>query len=165
MKKLLLFIFLFQGLLLPCSGEEETAQLRITASILPRAALDATSGTLSFLSSGDEMSSLIPAAENEIEITVKLRITKPDRVSLTVSVPDDLIDPNTGNRIPVDSIHWSVPGQKGLSGKLTKGAPQVVAQWDRSGLWKLRINFFLEKKDNYVAGNYHQKMVFSLVSL
>jgi len=165
MKKLLIFIILFQWLLFPCSGKEDTAQLRMSASILPRAVLEVSAGTLSFFSAGEDMSLLIPAGENEIEIIVRLRMNQPDRVSLAVVVPDDLLDPSTGSRIPVDSIHWSVPDQKGLSGKLVKGVPQVVTQWDKSGLWKCKINFFLENREEYVAGNYTQKIIFSLLSL
>lgn len=164
MKKLLLLLITFSLVIHPCLGQKETSRLRISASVLPRTALEIDSGTLSFISTGDVINSMIPAAENEIEITVKLRLKNPDKVSLTVSIPDDLVDPGTGNRIPAENVHWRISGQNEHSGKLAKGIPQIVAQWNKSGLWRCRISFFLEKSEDYIAGNYGQKIIFSLMS-
>jgi len=158
---LLIFLLIFIS---TCLVGQERKELRISATVSPRAVLELNAGAINFSCVDPSIDSLIPAHENEIEVTIRLRIRPEEKVSLMIIAQDDLVDLTTGKKIPVSNINWKSFSDSVRSGILNKTVPQIVGQWNKSGVWRCRINFFLANKENYEPGNFTQVITFSLIS-
>ena len=118
---------------------------------------------LTFPSADPDVTPEIPAAENPVSVSVKVRGAVTTITDLTATAAGDLI--SGADIIPIDRVRWIAAGQGFVSGSLKAYDPQLVGQWfgkrtDVTGT----LSFRLQNSWQYASGFYSQVVVYTLVS-
>ena len=119
--------------------------------------------TLTFPSADPDVTPEIPAGENPVTVSVKVRAAATAIIDLTATAAGDLI--SGADIIPIDRVRWIAAGQGFVSGSLKAYDPQLVGQWfgkrtDVTGT----LSFRLQNSWQYASGFYSQVVVYTLVS-
>jgi len=119
--------------------------------------------TLSFPSADPDLTPEIPALENPISVSVRVRGASTTITDLTANAAGNLI--SGSDIIPIDRVRWTAAGQGFVSGNLEAYDPQLVGQWfgkrtDATGT----LSFRLQNSWQYATGFYSQVVVYTLVS-
>jgi hypothetical protein len=109
----------------------DTKSVRLMAKIERAAKLIVESNTITFLNMNPDQTKQVPAVENDIKITVKVRTASTDPVTLSMIADGDL---GAGSEIiPIENITWQAFGEGFISGTMSKSTVQKAGSWKASG--------------------------------
>ncbi len=155
---------LFFLLLLPIFlNSQENQEVRLNAFVESRCKVEVSTHLISFTRVNPDVERLIPQNEAPLQVTIKITTIPGEKVHLRVQAEDDLVDPNTGQRIDINNIIWKATG-KGFKkkGRLNKLTTQKIGSWNKSGIWNGTLTFYLENKLTYAPGVYRTVVTFTI---
>ena len=132
------------------------------AKIERAAKLIVESNKITFLNMDPDQTKQVPAVENDIKITVKVRTATAGPVILSMIADGDL---TAGSEIiPIENITWQASGQGLISGTLSKSTVQKAGSWKGSGVREGALRFYLNNSWNYQRGEYQVTLSYTLTT-
>ena len=139
-----------------------TKSLRIMAKVERAAKLIVESNKITFLNMDPDEIKQVPAVENDIRITVKVRTASTGPVTLNVIADGDLAAGS--EMIPIENVTWQASGQGFVSGTLRKSTVQSAGSWKGSGVREGALRFYLSNSWNYQRGEYQVTLSYTLTA-
>lgn len=146
-------ILLFSCGFLSGTGQERS-EVTINAAVESRCKIEVSTSSVSFTRLSPDEQKVISQNEVPVEITIKATVRKNQRIYLRIRGLSDLVDAQTGQKIDVSNISWEATGSGFTSGQLHLN-PRLIGSWNRSGVQKGTITFYLQNRPDYVPGVYH----------
>jgi hypothetical protein len=104
----------------------------------------------------------IPAAENAVTVSSRVRTGSASVSTLTCLANGDLVD--GGNSIPISNVTWTSTGSGYVNGTMDNSVAQSAGSWTGSGLNAGTFNYFLANSWAYSIGNYTQTVLYTLTA-
>jgi hypothetical protein len=137
----------------------------INATVAARARLTITPTTINFPDADPDVVNPIPANENAVDFSAKVRTGPTGAVTLTCLANGDLTDGGTGATIPIAGVTWTVAGGADfVPGTMSSAASQNVAGWTGPAQKNGQLNFFLANDWSYAVGSYTQTVDYTLTA-
>jgi hypothetical protein len=130
-------------------------EVRIGAQVESRCKLALSTNLVSFTRVSPDIESLIPQNEFPLEVTIKTTLRQGERIYLRIQAEGDLIESKTGQKIDANNISWKVSGMGFRAASLSSTSSKAFGVWERSGIWKGTITFYLKNRLDYAPGTYH----------
>lgn len=137
--------------------------IELNASVDSRCKIEISSNSLSFTRVRPDVERLISQNEPSVSVTIKTTTKPGEKVYLRIMAEDDLSD-QRGHKIEVSNLSWKSSGQGFKNGKLNTHHPQKVGQWNKSGVWRGTLTFYLKNKKDYAPGVYNVRINLSVSS-
>jgi len=165
MKRLSLILVLVSSLLLMAGGAfaqvTDTATLVINAAVASRADLILEVGTINFPDADPQTVPSIPATENTVDVTVRVRTGSASAVTLTHQAAGPLS--NGTDTIAISNVTWTAAGDAGfVGGTMSSGAPVTAGTWTGPGNRSGTFSYFLANSWAYALGNYTVSSTYTL---
>jgi hypothetical protein len=144
------------------AGDRATASLTINASVNARAKLTLSTSSINFPDADPDTTPLIPAAENAVNVTVKVRTRSVSTATLTHQAAGKLTSGR--DSIPIPKVTWTATGTGFSSGTMSSTAARKVGIWSGSGSHSGTLNFSLANSWEYATGTYTASSTFTLIA-
>jgi len=154
-KKRSLVLVIGLGLILIAGGvfaASDSKPLTINAEVSDRASLTLEVATINFPDT-DPDTTPIPATENSVDVTVKVRTGSASAVTLTHQAAGDLTNPAL-DAIPIGSVTWTATGGGFQAGTMSSTVAQTAGSWTGPGNRSGTFSYFLVNSWNYAIGSY-----------
>jgi hypothetical protein len=125
--------------------------LTINAQVSDRASLTLEVATINFPDT-DPDTSPIPATENSVDVTVKVRTGSASAVTLTHQAAGNLT--SGSDTIPIGNVTWTATGGGFQGGTMSSTVPQTAGSWTGSGNRSGTFSYFLVNSWDYAIGGY-----------
>ena len=103
--KIFIAILIFTLFIIPFNLKaDEIQEIRINARVESRCKIEVSTNLITFTRVNPDIERLIPQNEPPIEITIKITTRRNEKVHLRLQAVDDLIDPNTGQKLSLIHI-------------------------------------------------------------
>jgi hypothetical protein len=140
----------------------EQAAMTMNTSISGRASLVLGSANVSFPSADPSLVPVIPAAENPVPVTARVRTGSGSAATLQVLAGGDLT--SGGDTIAVGNVSWSATGGGFSPGAMSKTAAQGAGSWTGPGERSGSFSYFLANSWAYPAGAYSTTVTYTLTA-
>jgi hypothetical protein len=140
----------------------DSKSLFIKADIGPAAKLVVTNHSITFPSTDPDDQKQIPALENDVKVTVKVRTGSGSQVSLKIIAEADLV--SGSDSIPIQNVIWQATGLGFMNGTLSKSSSQAGGSWVGSGIREGSFRYYLNNSWSYPVGNYRGNIIYSLTA-
>ena len=140
----------------------DSKSLLIKANVGPAAKLIVTNYSITFPNTDPDEQKQIPALENDIKVTVKVRTESSGQVSLKIMAEGDLV--SGSDSIPIQNVIWQATGLGFMSGTLSKSSSQAGGSWVGSGIREGFFRYYLNNSWTYPVGNYRGNLTYSLTA-
>src|SRR5262245_54295825 len=139
----------------------DTRTMQVNATVGGRAKLTISPLTINFPDRDPDVVNRIPATENSVTVSSRMR-TGPNQISiLTCLASGDLQSgPST---IPISNVTWQASGTGYVNGTMSSTVPQVAGSWTGSRTRSGAFDFYLNNSWAYNVGNYTQTVVYTLI--
>lgn len=144
------------------SASTDSKTLLIKAKVDKVAKLVVDSDTITFPNMDPDEAKQVPALQNDVKVTVKVRTGSSSPVSLHVIADGDLV--SGSDVIPVQNVTWQALGSGFLGGTLSKGIFQTAGSWTGSGVRQGTFRYFLSNSWNYQKGDYQVTVTYTLTT-
>lgn len=165
MKKSLLVIFLALAVAsLPGTGRTANPeQFTTNYNLSARANLTVSPSTINFPDTDPTFLPLVPAAENPVLVTAKVR---KDSSAALPAILTCLGGPLISgvDTIAAGNITWTASGAGFVGGTLNNTFAQTVGAWPSSGIYNGSLSFRLNNLWTYASGNYNGTIIFTLTA-
>ena len=161
----LITVLITLGLLLPstlASADQNNANLTVNVTVNARAKLTLSTNTINFPDADPDTTPFIPASENAVSVTVKVRTGYSSSATLTHQASGNLT--SGSNSIPISNVTWTATGSGFSSGAMSSGAAQTVGFWTGSGTQSGALNFSMGNSWSYTAGTYTVSSTYTLTA-
>lgn len=138
--------------------------IQLNARVDSRCKIELSSHTVSFTRVRPDVERLIPQNEVPLRIIVKTTTRPGEKVYLRIKAEEDLVDSETGYSIEAKNISWECSGKGFKKGNLSTRFPQKVGHWNKSGVWKGTLTFYLKNRRDYAPGIYRVRVNLSVSS-
>lgn len=158
-------ILIVLGLLLPstlASADQSSSNLNVNVKISARAKLTLSTNTISFPDADPDTAPFIPASENAVAVTVKVRTGYSSSATLTHQAAGNLASGSSS--IPISNVTWTATGSGFSSGTMSSSAAQTVGSWTGSGTQSGALNFSLANSWSYTVGTYTVSSTYTLTA-
>ena len=165
MKKLSLVLVVGLGLVLMAGGAfaaSDSKPLTVNATVSARASLSIGQAAIHFPDADPDATSSIPATENAVSVTAKVRTGSASTATLTHLAADDL--KSGSDTIGINNVTWTASGTGFQAGTMNKTTPQTAGSWTTSGNRDGTFNYFLANSWNYAVGSYTASSTYTLSS-
>ncbi len=155
MKKQSLVLVIGLGLILIAGGvfaASDSKPLTINAQVSDRASLTLEVATINFPDT-DPDTTPIPATENSVDVTVKVRTGSASAVTLTHQAAGDLTNAAL-DTIPIGNVTWTATGAGFQAGTMSSTVAQTAGTWTGPGNRSGTFSYFLVNSWNYAIGSY-----------
>ena len=164
MKRLTLIVVMTLCLICFSGGAfaaSDTEDLTINATVSARAKLTLNPTTINF-PDADPDSGPIPATENPVSVTAKVRIGAAETATLTCLAGGDLI--SGGDSIAISNVTWTATGSGYVAGTMSTTVPQSAGSWTPSGNYSGTFSYSLANSWDYEIGNYTATVTYTLAT-
>lgn len=158
-------IGLISGLVF-CAADANAASagtMAITYNVAARANLTITPATINFADMDPTSVPQVPARENPVQVTVKIRKDPAAAIAATLTCQGGPLVSGT-DVIPSSSISWSASGTGLVAGTLSSSTPQAVGSWTAVGNYNGSLNFNLSNLWTYSIGTYTGSILYTLTA-
>jgi len=165
MKELSLLSIIGLGLILIAGGAfaaSDTKTLTINATVSARASLTLENSTINFVDADPDGTPSIPATENVVDVTVKVRTGSTSTATLTHLAAGDLT--SGGDTILIGNVTWTASGTGFQAGTMNRTTPQTAGSWTGSGSRSGTFSYFLANSWDYALGNYTASSTYTLTA-
>lgn len=118
--------------------------------------------TINFPNADPDAVPSIPATQNPVQVTANVTTGNNKTVTLTALAQGDLM--SGSNTIPITNVTWTTSSSGFSGGTLSKSTAQQVGRWRGPGTYTGMLSFFLANSWSYAAGNYTQRVTFTLTA-
>jgi hypothetical protein len=151
-------------LLLPGTASAANPEsLSINYQIPELAKLTITPATINFPDADPSLFPQVPAAENPITVTVKIRKTPTAPAATLVCSTGAPLSSGTST-IAAGNIRWTATGTGFMAGQLSSATPQTVGSWNSSGAHTGFLTFQLDNLWSYTTGTYSGSIQYTLTA-
>ena len=140
-------------------ASSDTKTLVINAKIDKVAKLIVDTNTVTFPNMDPDETKQIPAAQNDVKVTVKARTGSSNPVNLNIIADGDLT--SGPDMIPIQNVTWQASGSGFLNGTLSK-SPVLAGSWTGSGIRQGTFRYLLNNSWNYQKGEYQVTVTYIL---
>jgi hypothetical protein len=154
-KKQSLVLVIGLGLILIAGGvfaASDSKPLTINAQVIERASLTLEVATINFPDT-DPDTTPIPATENPVDVTVKVRAGSTTPVTLTHQTAGNLRNAAL-DEIPIGNVTWTATGAGFQGGTMNSTVPQTAGSWTGPGNRPGTFSYFLVNSWDYAIGDY-----------
>jgi hypothetical protein len=130
----------------------DTKNLTINAAVAARATLTLGSAAINFPDSDPDTVNPIPATENAVSVTAKVRTGAASNPTLTVQASGPLTSGT--DTIAISNVTWTATGSGFSAGTMNSTTPQTCGSWTGSGNRSGTFSYFLVNSWDYQVGNY-----------
>ena len=166
MKKIILVLVIGLGLILIAGvafAAEDTKPLTINAQVNARAELTLEVLAINFPDTDPDTLS-IPATENAVDVTVKVRTGKSSIATLTHLAAGDLTNAAL-DTIPIGNVTWTATGDAGFqAGTMSSTLARTAGSWTGSGNRSGTFSYFLANSWDYAMGTYTVSSTYTLTA-
>jgi len=165
MKKVSLVLAIGLGLVLMAGGAfaaNDTKSLTVNATVSARATLSIGQTTIHFPDADPDTVTSIPATENAVSVTAKVRTGSGSTATLTHLAADDL--KSGSDTILIGNVTWTVTGAGFQLGTMNKTTPQTAGSWTGSGNRSGTFSYFLANSWSYATGGYTASSTYTLTA-
>lgn len=158
-------IGLISGLVF-CTADATAASsgsMTINYYVAARANLTITPATINFADMDPTSAPLVPARENPVQVTVKIRKDPAAAIAATLTCQGGPLV-SGADAIPSSSISWTASGTGLVAGTLSSSTPQAVGSWTASGNYNGSLNFNLSNLWTYSIGTYTGSILYTLTA-
>jgi hypothetical protein len=135
----------------------------LTYAVNGAAKLTISPGSIVFPDADPSHVPLIPATDNPVNVTVKIR-KEPSTATLATLVCQCTPLTSGPDSIPASNITWTATGQGFQAGTLNSSLPQQAGSWPLSGSFSGTFNFYLRNLWTYSVGSYTGTIVYTLAA-
>jgi hypothetical protein len=136
--------------------------LNVSAQDNSRAKIVLNVGAINFVDFSNDNLNNLPANENPVAITVKVKTGNNRPITLTFLASDDLRSPT--RTIPISNVTWTATGAGYQSGTMSKTSAQTVGTWTGPGSYAGALSFFFDTKVPQAAASYTSSGTFTLTA-
>lgn len=164
MKKLSLVLGLLGVLLssIPVFADQQGQNLTVNMGVLARAKLTLGVSTINFPDADPDTTPSIPATENPVSVTAKVRTGVSSTATLTHLAGGDLT--SGSSTIAISNVTWTASGTGYVAGMMNKTTPQTVGGWTGSGVYIGNLSYSIVNSWSYVIGNYTVSTTYTLTA-
>ena len=165
MKRLSLVLVIGLGLILIVGGAfaaSDTKDLTINAQVSSRAKLTLGETAINFPDADPDTVLSIPAAENAVSVTVKVKIAAGSTATLTHQAAGDLT--SGSDTIDITNVTWTATGGGFQAGTMDDATPQTAGSWTSSGNRSGTFSYFLANSWDHATGNYTVNSTYTLTA-
>jgi hypothetical protein len=130
----------------------DTKDLEIKATVGSWAKLTLGETAINFIDTDPDTVS-IPASENAVSVTVKVRTGSTSAVALTHLAAGNLTNADS-DEIPIGNVTWTVSGAGFQAGTMSSTVAQTAGSWTGPGNRSGTFSYFLVNSWNYAIGSY-----------
>lgn len=138
----------------------DNATLTINATVAARAKLTISPTTINFPDADPDVTASIPANENAVTVSAKIRTSAAGNATLTCLANGDLT--SGSNTIAINNVSWTATGSGFSNGTMNASTAQSVGTWTGSGNRSGTFSFFLANSWAYTVGSYAQTATYTL---
>lgn len=140
----------------------DSKTLTINAVVANRAKLTIAPLTINFPDADPDVVNPIPASENAVTVSSRVRTGSASVSTLTCLANGDLLD--GASTIPISNVTWTSTGGGYVNGTMNNGVAQAAGSWTGSGLNAGTFSYFLANSWAYNIGNYTQTVLYTLTA-
>ena len=140
----------------------DSKTLTINAVVSNRAKLTIAPLTINFPDADPDVVNPIPASENAVTVSSRVRTGAASVSILTCLANGDLVD--GANSVPISNVTWTSTGSGYVAGTMNNSAAQTAGSWTGSGLNSGTFSYFLANSWAYNVGNYTQTVLYTLTA-
>ena len=153
------------GFLLPAalaSADQTGSTMNVNVTINARAKLTLSTNTINFPDADPDAMPSIPASENAVTVTVKVRTGYSSSATLTHQAAGNLA--SGSSTIPIGNVTWMATGSGFSSGTMSSTTAQTVGAWTGSGTQSGTLNFSLANSWSYTVGTYSVSSTYTVTA-
>lgn len=143
-------------------GATATANLTINATVSAAATLTLSKSAINFPNSDPDSTPSIPAAENPVNVTAKVKTGTASVATLTVLAGGDLT--SGADIISINNVTWTASGAGFVAGTMNKTTAQSAGSWTGSGNRSGTFSYFLANNWSYPTGSYTAASTYTLTA-
>ena len=165
MKKLSLVLVIGLGLILIAGvafAASDTKDLEIKATVGSWAKLTLGETAINFIDTDPDTVS-IPASENAVSVTVKVRTGSTSAVTLTHLAAGNLTNADS-DEIPIGNVTWTATGAGYVAGTMNRITSQTAGSWTGPGSHDGTFSYSLVNSWNYAPGDYTINSTYTLTA-
>jgi hypothetical protein len=165
MKKVSLVFVIGLGLVLMAGGAfavSDQKSLTVNATVSARATLSLGQSSITFPDADPDTVSSIPANENAVSVTAKVRTGSSSNATLTHLAADDL--KSGSDMIAIGNVTWTASGTGFQGGTMNKSSAQTAGSWTGSGNRSGTFSYFLANSWDYATGSYSASSTYTLTA-
>ena len=136
--------------------------LTVNAQVDARAKLTLSHYVINFPDADPDEVSSIPASQNPVNVTAKVRTGKTSTATLEHQAADDL--KSGGDVIPISNVTWEATGDGYVSGTMNKTTKQTAGSWVGSGSRLGSFRYYLANSWDYATGTYTVTTTYTLTA-
>ena len=164
-KVILVLVVVVLGLFLMAGGAlaaNDTKNLTVNATVNARATLTLGQTAINFPDADPDVTASIPAAENAVSVTAKVRTGSSSTATLTHLAAGDLV--SGSDTILIGNVTWTASGTGFQPGTMNKTTAQTAGSWTGSGNRTGSFSYFLANSWSYATGNYTASTTYTLTA-
>jgi len=153
------------GLVLMATGAfavTATQNLTVNATVSARATLSIGQTSIHFPDADPDATPSVPANENAVSVTAKVRTGSASTATLTHLAAGDLV--SGSDTILIGNVTWTVTGTGFQAGTMNKTTAQTAASWTGSGNRSGTFSYFLANSWSYATGSYTASSTYTLTA-
>ena len=104
----------------------------------------------------------IPATENPVNVTAKVKTGSASTATLTVLAAGDLT--SGGDTIAITNVSWTATGTGFIAGTMSKTTAQSAGSWTGSGNRSGTFSYVLANSWSYATGTYTANATYTLTA-
>jgi hypothetical protein len=165
MKKVSLVLAIGLGLVLMAGGAfaaSDGKPLTVNATVSARASLSLGQSAINFPDADPDGTPSIPATENAVSVTAKVRTGSSSTASLTHLAAGDLVSGT--DTILIGNVTWTASGTGFQAGTMNRVTAQTAASWTGSGNRTGSFSYFLANSWSYATGSYIASSTYTLTA-
>jgi hypothetical protein len=165
MKKLSLVVIIL-GLLLtsaPVFAAQQAQPLTVNMAVSARAKLTLGVGAINFADADPDTTPSIPATENAVSVTAKIRTGASSTATLTHRAGGNL-SAGGAITIPINNVSWTATGAGYVAGTMSSSSDVPAASWTGSNSYGGTFSFFIVNSWTYTTGNYTVSATYTLTA-
>ncbi len=159
-------VLVILGLLLspiPAFAPEQTGPLTVNMAVSARAKLTLGASAINFPDADPDTTPSIPANENPVTVTAKVRTGVSTTATLTHRSSGDLTA-GLGITIPISNVSWTATGAGYVGGTMSSSSNVPAGSWTGSGIYSGAFNYSIANSWTYATGNYTVSTTYTLTA-
>jgi len=133
----------------PVFAAQQTGPLAVSMTVNARASLSLGASTINFPDADPNTVPSIPANENAVSVTAKVRTGAASTATLTHLAGGDLT--SGGYTIAISNVTWTATGTGYKAGTMNKTTAQTAGSWTGSGSYSGTFSYFVVNSWSYVV--------------
>ena len=142
---------------------QQTGPLAVNMAVNERAKLTLGVAAINFADADPDTTPSIPATENAVSVTAKVRTGVSSTSTLTHRASGNL-SAGPGITIPITNVSWTATGAGYVAGTMSSSSNVPVGSWTGSGSYSGTFSYFIVNSWSYTTGSYTVSTTYTLTA-